>query len=82
VPAALVAAFGAANFGFRPKAEVRSTAALRQEPTFIGGALGGTAAEPTIRTPHVLSDGADSMGLLMANARRVRQRRNDVGDVD
>ena len=34
-----------------------------------GGALGGTAAEPTIRTPHVLSDGADSMGLLMASAR-------------
>ncbi len=34
-----------------------------------GGALGGTAAEPTIRTPHVLADGADSMGLLMASAR-------------
>jgi hypothetical protein len=34
-----------------------------------GGALGGTAAEPTIRAPHVLADGADSMGLLMASAR-------------
>ena len=34
-----------------------------------GGALSGTATEPTIRTPHVLSDGADSMGLLMASAR-------------
>src|SRR5215467_4843377 len=34
-----------------------------------GGAVGGTAAEPTIRTPHVLADGADSMGLLMASAR-------------
>jgi hypothetical protein len=33
---------------------------------FTGGALGSTAAEPTIRTPHVLSDGADSMSLLMA----------------
>lgn len=33
------------------------------------GALGGTATEPTIRTPHVLADGADSMGLLMASAR-------------
>ena len=39
------------------------------KPDFFGGALGGTAAEPTIRTPHVLSDGADSMGLLMASAR-------------
>src|SRR5262249_57027093 len=34
-----------------------------------GGALGGIETEPTIRTPHVLSDGADSMGLLMASAR-------------
>jgi mono/diheme cytochrome c family protein len=33
------------------------------------GALGGTATEPTIRAPHVLADGADSMGLLMASAR-------------
>jgi hypothetical protein len=33
------------------------------------GALGGTATEPTIRTPHVLADGADSMGLLMASSR-------------
>src|SRR5215468_4339392 len=36
---------------------------------FFGGALGGTAAEPTIRTPRVLADGADSMGLLMSMAR-------------
>ena len=34
-----------------------------------GGALSGTATEPTIRTPHVLSDGADSICLLMASAR-------------
>ncbi len=34
-----------------------------------GGALTGTAAEPAIRTPHVLSDGADSMGLMMASTR-------------
>jgi len=33
------------------------------------GALGGTAAEPTIKTPHVLSDGADSEGLVMASTR-------------
>jgi len=33
------------------------------------GALGGTAAEPTIKTPHVLSDGSDSMGLVMASTR-------------
>ena len=33
------------------------------------GALAGTAAEPTIRTPHVLADGADSMGVLMASTR-------------
>jgi hypothetical protein len=33
------------------------------------GALDGTATEPTIRTPHVLADGADSMGLLMASSR-------------
>jgi hypothetical protein len=34
-----------------------------------GGALGGTEAEPTLKAPHILSDGADSMGLLMASAR-------------
>jgi mono/diheme cytochrome c family protein len=39
------------------------------KPDNPGGALGGTATAPTIRTPHVLSDGADSMGLLMASAR-------------
>src|SRR5215831_8344145 len=39
------------------------------KPDFFGGALGGTAAEPTIRTPRVLADGADSMGLLMSMAR-------------
>ena len=34
-----------------------------------GGALGGTEAEPTLKVPHVLADGADSMGLLMASTR-------------
>jgi cytochrome c5 len=34
-----------------------------------GGALGGTDAEPTMKVPHVLSDGADSTGLLMASTR-------------
>jgi hypothetical protein len=34
-----------------------------------GGALGGTETEPTMKVPHVLSDGADSMGLLMASTR-------------
>ena len=38
----------------------------KDDPT---GALGGTASQPTIKTPHVLSDGADSMGLLMASTR-------------
>src|SRR5262245_54011933 len=33
------------------------------------GALGGTEAEPTLKVPHVLADGADSMGLLMASTR-------------
>src|SRR5262249_30420296 len=33
------------------------------------GALGGTESEPTIKVPHVLSDGADSMGVLMASTR-------------
>jgi hypothetical protein len=34
-----------------------------------GGALGGTESEPTLKVPHVLADGADSMGLLMASTR-------------
>src|SRR4029078_12762085 len=33
------------------------------------GALGGTEAEPTLKVPHVLIDGADSMGLVMASTR-------------
>jgi hypothetical protein len=35
----------------------------------IGGALGGTEKEPTIKVPHILTDGADSMGILMASVR-------------
>jgi len=35
----------------------------------ITGALGGTDAEPTIKVPHILTDGADSMGILMASVR-------------
>jgi hypothetical protein len=35
----------------------------------ITGALGGTAAHPTIKVPHILTDGADSMGILMASVR-------------
>ena len=31
--------------------------------------MGGTATEPTLKVAHVLTDGADSMGLLMASAR-------------
>lgn len=34
-----------------------------------GGALGGTEAEPTLKVPHVLADGADSMGVLVASTR-------------
>ena len=34
-----------------------------------GGALGGTEAEPTLKVPHVLADGGNSMGLLMASTR-------------
>ena len=34
-----------------------------------GGALGGTTAAPTLKVPHVLADGANSMSLLMASAR-------------
>jgi plastocyanin/mono/diheme cytochrome c family protein len=33
------------------------------------GALGGTETEPTLKVPHVLADGADSMGVLMASTR-------------
>ena len=33
------------------------------------GALGGTAAAPTLKVPHILTDGADSMGVLMASVR-------------
>jgi mono/diheme cytochrome c family protein len=35
----------------------------------ITGALGGTPEAPTIKVPHVLTDGADSMGVLMASVR-------------
>jgi hypothetical protein len=35
----------------------------------ITGALGGTETEPTIKVPHVLTDGADSTGILMASVR-------------
>jgi hypothetical protein len=35
----------------------------------ITGALGGTDANPTIKVPHILTDGADSMGILMASVR-------------
>jgi hypothetical protein len=35
----------------------------------ITGALGGTATHPTIKVPHILTDGADSMGVLMASVR-------------
>jgi cytochrome c5 len=35
----------------------------------ITGALGGTLAEPTIKVPHVLTDGADSLGVVMASVR-------------
>ena len=34
-----------------------------------GGALGGTEVEPTLKVPHVLADGGDSMGLVMASTR-------------
>ena len=33
------------------------------------GALGGTETEPTLKVPHVLMDGSDSMGLVMASTR-------------
>ncbi|MBC7387443.1 MAG: hypothetical protein H7301_14935 [Cryobacterium sp.] len=35
----------------------------------IGGALGGTEKEPTLKVPHILTDGSDSMGILMASVR-------------
>jgi hypothetical protein len=35
----------------------------------IGGALGGTPEHPTMKVPHILTDGADSMGILMASVR-------------
>jgi cytochrome c5 len=35
----------------------------------ITGSLGGTSEQPTISVPHVLTDGADSMGVLMASVR-------------
>jgi hypothetical protein len=35
----------------------------------VTGALGGTTANPTIKVPHVLTDGSDSMGVLMASTR-------------
>jgi hypothetical protein len=34
-----------------------------------GGALGGTEAEPTLKVPHILIDGSDSMSILMASTR-------------
>ncbi len=34
-----------------------------------GGALGGTKEHPTLKVPHVLTDGSDSMGLVMASTR-------------
>lgn len=33
------------------------------------GALGGTEQEPTLKVPHILTDGSDSMGVLMASVR-------------
>ncbi len=33
------------------------------------GALGGTPEHPTLKVPHILTDGADSMGVLMASVR-------------
>ncbi len=39
------------------------------EPDNFTGALGGTTEHPTIKVPHVLTDGADSMGVVMASVR-------------
>lgn len=33
------------------------------------GTLGGTETEPTLKVPHVLTDGSDSMGVLTASVR-------------
>ena len=35
----------------------------------VTGSLGGTPEAPTMLVPHVLTDGADSMGVLMASVR-------------
>jgi mono/diheme cytochrome c family protein len=35
----------------------------------ITGALGGTDENPTLKVPHILTDGSDSMGVLMASVR-------------
>lgn len=35
----------------------------------ITGVLGGTPENPTIKVPHILTDGADSTGVLMASTR-------------
>ena len=35
----------------------------------IGGILGGTEKDPTMKVPHILTDGADSLGILVASAR-------------
>jgi mono/diheme cytochrome c family protein len=35
----------------------------------ITGSLGGTDEHPTLTVPHVLTDGADSMGVVMASVR-------------
>jgi len=39
------------------------------KPDTAVGALGGTPEAPTIKVPHVLADGADSMGLVTAATR-------------
>jgi mono/diheme cytochrome c family protein len=39
-----------------------------KEDTFTG-ALGGTAEHPTLKVPHILTDGADSMGVVVASVR-------------
>ncbi|MBC7660931.1 MAG: hypothetical protein H7249_14640 [Chitinophagaceae bacterium] len=33
------------------------------------GALGGTDTEPTLKVPHILTDGSDSLGVLVASVR-------------
>src|SRR5262245_36145222 len=44
----------------------RNTGLKPDTPT---GALTGTPADPTVRIPHVLADGSDSMGLVIASSR-------------